>query len=84
MVHISEFVTDKYTNRDVVFFEKEGDYSHLDELHVNNVFHSKEILALIHGENVNKENNEDFSWEVTVLEKPTKDWDYFVTIDYRL
>lgn len=54
------------------FFEKDGDYRHLDGVYVNGEREElwDELLSLI-------PENEDLH-----LKAPTKDWDYFVRIGF--
>lgn len=68
---------------ETAFFEKEGNYSHLNNSNINNIEHGKEVLALIYGDKINKKNNKDWSLIVTELKEPTKNWDYFTIIHYR-
>ena len=63
------------------FLELEGDYSHLDKTYIN-----LESLDDMHQEKYTKCCDElteliydlDGTYKVTFLDKPTKDWDYYV------
>lgn len=59
------------------FFEKEGDFSHLNGLVVNMSENEKlidELLTLLYG------SPEGSTMVVEKLEAPTKDWAWFVTV----
>jgi len=72
-----------------LFFELEGDYSHLDAVSTNNYTHffyngsreeyqiaQNELLRILYGKGADIK----YKLIVDVLEYPTKDWDYFVRV----
>lgn len=59
-----------------VFFQLDGDYSHLDNVFTNDLSGDRlkedELSELLW--------NEDGSWKVERFVIPTKEWDYFVRV----
>lgn len=67
----------------IFFFELEGDYSHLDQTIINSSNDTKkwaELNSILYGENM--EDNTEWEYKITRLDKPTKDWDFFVTVGF--
>ena len=62
------------------FFEKEGDYSHLNGAYINSVDtsneHCNELQTLLY------DNDGELLHSIELLDKPTKDWDFFVIVGF--
>jgi hypothetical protein len=67
----------------IFFFEKEGDYRHLNGTFINmtnNEANSLELGDLVYGNGLTGGPKD----HVTMLKEPTKDWDYFVSVGFFL
>lgn len=78
----------------IFFFEKEGDYSHLDGTYINattNELHNNELMNIVYNWGPNGPERNDpnidekgYSRFIKRLTEPTKDWTFFVKVGFFL